>query len=156
MQEDKIVKDSITFVDDRTLYTNGGDEEEIREKIKDNVTTVQNLLSATGGALNLMKSSYAIIGEEKPSDATSTLLIPRPKCEQEQIASAFHTYITSPNSLTGHKLQTCIGSKIPETPTDDELQTITRYIDQAPLRQSLPNDSIRSLGFWYSPDGKIH
>ena len=52
-----VKKVSRPFVDDRTLHTNGVNGAEIRHKIKHNVTNIQSLLSATGGALNMTKSS---------------------------------------------------------------------------------------------------
>ena len=156
MGDDTIEKDSTTFIDDRTLYTNGGDGNEVREKLQENVRTVQNLLSATGGALNMMKSSYAIIGEEMPPETDTTLLIQRPECETIQITTACHSYVDSPNCLTAHRLEKCIGSKITADPTKEDLRHINQLIDKAPLRQSRGDDGIRSLGFWYSPDGKSH
>lgn len=104
----------------------------------------------------MMKSSYLIIGEETRTKTNNTIYIARPKCESTIINDSYQAYVADPNCLTGHRLEKCIGLKIPDSPTQADISNIERYILQAPLRESECDDGIRSLGFWYSPDGQCH
>ena len=60
--DDIIIKDSMTFVDDRILYTNGGNRDEIGKKLEKNVTTVQNLLSSIFVCRHIFVLFFRIFG----------------------------------------------------------------------------------------------
>ena len=78
------------------MYANGGTSEDIRVKLEQRVTSIQHLLRHTGGAINMLKSSNAIIRSGTEDNEELPISIPRPPCEVEVIESTFEEYVAEP------------------------------------------------------------
>lgn len=151
-----VEKGSAAFVDDRTLYVNRGSENEIRKKLAHNVTTIQRLLGATGGAINMNKSSYSIITyhEESVVDSGNDIMISRPECERKAILSAGERYLTQETALTQHNLEREMGIAMPNFETANEKKAfIEQTAERVPLKRTYTSTPIKSLGFWYQANG---
>ena len=129
------------------------------------LTSYQEMLAWTGGALTLSKCFFSILAWEFTPDGLPrqsiqphVLYIPRPPHKQRAIRQ-MTTLIRMEgwNPLVKHQLEQLVGSSLPHNPTSKELEKYCRDSEQSVLiPQKLPHQQQILLGLRMTTNGDTH
>ena len=148
-----ITKGYRTLVDDRTLFTSPQKVIPIRQSIQKNVTHLQVALAATGGAINLQKSSFTI-ASAPPAEHQTPVSIPRLNADVDIIDQASSSYLINPSCENSHSVSLSLYMPFSHTTPLNENITIIQHNRIANTLKEQPADHpIKSLGYWYKSNG---
>ena len=151
------------FVDDTALWANSiADPYELAQRLQQDLTKYQEMLTWTGGALTLEKCFFSILEWKFTPDGTPylydrphRLAIPRNKPERlqiQQLVGEVQQHGTNP--LLIHELEQLTGKKFPNS---ENSSTQQEYLDQCGNSVEIPQkgstDTQLYLGLMMTPAG---